>query len=115
MLAACYLRKSTDEGDKHADAKSVTRQLEHCRAFVANHQGTFLENHVYVDDGISGAEYERRPGLQRLLAALSPKPPFDTLVVSEVSRLAPDTISNLVLIKHLRDAGITTLSYLHGT
>ena len=37
---------------------------------------TVADAHVYVDDGISGAEFKRRPGFQRLMGALTPKPPF---------------------------------------
>jgi DNA invertase Pin-like site-specific DNA recombinase len=29
--------------------------------------------HVYVDDGISGAEFAKRPGLLRLINALTPQ------------------------------------------
>jgi len=36
------------------------------------------EEHVYVDDGISGAEYVQRPGLLRLLDHLRQ---FDVLVM----------------------------------
>jgi DNA invertase Pin-like site-specific DNA recombinase len=114
MIAGCYARKSTDEGDRSADAKSITRQTDHSRAFVARHSGTFLDDCIFSDDGISGAEYEKRPGLQALLAALAPKPKFDTLVVSEVSRLGRDTVMNLMVIKRLRDAGVTIYSYLDG-
>ena len=34
MIAAAYLRKSNDEGQKTEDVKSVTRQLERCREYA---------------------------------------------------------------------------------
>jgi DNA invertase Pin-like site-specific DNA recombinase len=114
MIAGAYLRKSTDEGDKAQDAKSNTRQLEHARQYGAK-QGWTLDDHfIYADDGVSGAEFERRPGLQKLLAALAPRPPFQVLIVSEVSRLGRDTVSTLLVIKRLRDAGVRIVSYLDG-
>ena len=45
---------------------------------------TVDDAHVYVDDGISEAEFATRRGLQRLLGARSAaKPPFRVLIVSE--------------------------------
>ena len=31
------------------------------------------EEHIYVDDGVSGAEFVKRPGLARLMSALIPR------------------------------------------
>ena len=42
---------------------------------------------IYVDDGISGAEFLKRPGFLRMMNALKPRPPFQVLVMSEESRL----------------------------
>src|SRR6185503_10623442 len=82
MIAAIYARRSTTQDDRVEEAKSVTRQVENARAFATAKGWTVAEEHIYVDDGISGAEFKRRPGFQRLLAAL-PRPPFGVLVVSE--------------------------------
>jgi DNA invertase Pin-like site-specific DNA recombinase len=57
MKAAIYARKSTDEGDTAAENKSVTRQVEHGRAFAQSKGWETDEEHVFVDDNISGAEY----------------------------------------------------------
>lgn len=92
----------------------ITRQREHGHQYAAKAGWTVEDRYIYSDDNISGAEYERRPGLQGLLAALSPKPPFQVLIVSEVSRLGRDTVMNLMIIKRLRDAGITIVSYMDG-
>ena len=40
---------------------------------------TVADDYVYVDDGISGAEFVKRPGFLRLMNALKPKPPFQVL------------------------------------
>jgi hypothetical protein len=40
---------------------------------------TVVEKHVYVDDGISGAEFIKRPAFLRMMNALKPRPPFEVL------------------------------------
>ncbi len=76
MVAAIYARKSTDQSGMTDEQKSVSRQLEHARAYAASKGWTVATAHVYVDDGISGAEFEHRPGFLRLMNALKPRPPF---------------------------------------
>ncbi|MCA1560551.1 MAG: recombinase family protein, partial [Acidobacteria bacterium] len=71
MIAAIYARKSTDQTSVSTDEKSVTRQIEHARAYAETQGWTVADEHVYVDDGISGAIFGAgRPGLLRLLNAL---------------------------------------------
>ena len=73
MIAAIYARKSTDQ-NLPDDEKSVTRQIEHATAYAARKGWTVDAAHVYVDDGISGAEFVKRPGFLRLMNALKPRP-----------------------------------------
>lgn len=88
MFAAIYARKSTDPNGVAEEAKSVTRQIEQAAAYAVRKGWTVAEDHIYVDDGISGAEFLKRPGLARLMNALKPKPRFQVLIMSEESRLA---------------------------
>jgi len=60
VTAAIYARKSTDQVVAH-EQKSVTRQVEMARAFAERRGWTVLDEHVYTDDGISGAEFEKAP------------------------------------------------------
>jgi DNA invertase Pin-like site-specific DNA recombinase len=61
MIAAIYARKSPEQPGVAEDSRSVARQVTQARA-VAAHQGwTVAEEHVYVDDGISGAEFGGGP------------------------------------------------------
>jgi len=48
VIAAIYGRKSTDQGDRDDEAKSVTRQVEHARAYAMAKGWTVAEEHVYV-------------------------------------------------------------------
>ena len=87
MIAAIYARKSTDQNGVGDEEKSVTRQIEHAKAYAAQKGWTVHDEYMYVDDGISGAEFVKRPGVLRLMNALKPKPPFQVLIMSEESRL----------------------------
>ena len=95
MFAAIYARKSTDQngvGDEH---KSVTRQVEHGKDYAAGQGWTVIDEHVYVDDGISGAEFANRPGFLRLMNALKPAPAFQILIMSEESRLGREMVKTM--------------------
>ena len=85
IAAAAYLRKSNEEGDKATEAKSVEVQRDLVTQFATARGWTIDPQHVYVDDGVTGATYER-PGLQALIAALAKKP-FTKLVIVEQSRI----------------------------
>ena len=87
MIAAIYARKSTDQSMVADEAKSITRQIEHARAYAARKGWSVNETYVFVDDGVSGAEFVNRPGFVRLMNALKPRPSFQVLVMSEESRL----------------------------
>jgi DNA invertase Pin-like site-specific DNA recombinase len=91
MIAAIYARKSTDQHLPDAE-KSVTRQVEHATAYAERKGWTVDPAHVYQDDGISGAEFVKRPGFLRLMNALKPKPGFQVLIMSEESRLGRENI-----------------------
>ena len=90
----------------------MTRQIEHARAYAATKGWTVAEPHVYVDDGISGAEFAKRPGLVRLINALTPRPPFQVLVMSEESRLGREQIETACLLKQLITAGVRVVYHL---
>lgn len=116
MIAAVYARKSTDQTGVSEDAKSVTRQVEHATAYAVKNGWHVADDHTYCDDGISGAEFgERRPGLDRLMGALKPRPPFEVLIVSEASRLGREQIEVSSLLKQLSVAGVVVHCYLDGT
>ena len=56
--------------------------------------------------GTGAAEFERRPGLQALLAMLKPKPPFQVLIVSEEKSIGREMFETNYIIKRLGQAGI---------
>ena len=112
MICAIYTRKSTEQNGVADEAKSVTRQVEHATAYAARKGWTVGEEHVYSDDGISGAEFVKRPGFIRLMNALAPRPPFQALVMSEESRLGREQIETAYALKQITDAGVRVFFYL---
>src|SRR2546427_9746825 len=112
MIAAVYARKSTEQNGVGDEEKSVTRQIEHARAYAARKGWTIAEEYVYADDGISGAEFVKRPGFLRLMNALKPRPRFQVLVMSEESRLGREQIEVAYALKQLAQAGVRVWLYL---
>jgi site-specific DNA recombinase len=111
MIAAIYARKSTEQSGVADEQKSVTRQIDHARAYAVRKGWTVAAEHVYVD-GISGAEFANRPGFVRLMNALKPRPPFQVLVMSEESRLGREAIETAYALKQLVRGGVRVFFYL---
>src|SRR5688572_12047837 len=76
MKAAIYARKSTAQHVAE-DAKSVAHQVARARQFSAQRGWTVVEEHVYVDDAASGAEFVDRDLMRLVIAAKSTPRPFD--------------------------------------
>ncbi len=104
--AGLYTRKSQEQFGVADDEKSVARQIEHGRAYAAKKGWTVLDDHIYVDDAITGAEFEKRAGLMRLLNVLKPKPPFRVLIMSEGARFGRESFETPYLLKKVLTAGV---------
>ena len=115
MNVAVYARKSHEQHGVPDEVRSVTRQVAQARAFAEARGWTVAPEHVYLDDGISGALFgAARPGLARLLNALRPRPPFQALIVMEEERVGREAIETSYTLKQLTDAGVRVFSYLTG-
>ena len=112
MIAAIYARKSTEQNGVADAEKSVTRQTEHASDYAVGKGWTVAEEHIYYDDGISGAEFANRPGFLRLMNALKPTPRFQVLIMSEESRLGREAIETAYALKQLITAGVRVFFYL---
>ena len=110
--AAVYSRKSTDQTGVADDQRSVVRQVEHAKDYAKRKGWHVDDQFVYVDDGISGAEFDARPGYMRMLNTLRPRAPFDVLIVSELSRLGREQFETNYMLKTLSQAGVAVWSYL---
>src|SRR5690349_15595869 len=108
MRCAIYARKSNvEDTDKSVEAKSVAIQVTDCRAYSARKGWTISDDHVYVDDAVSGVVFGgARPGLARLLNALTPRPPFQAVVMTEDSRLGREQVETIYTLKQITSAGV---------
>lgn len=62
MSAAIYIRWSTDD---QGTGTTLEEQREGCLMWASDRGQTVLPEHIFVDDGVSGAN-ESRPALNRL-------------------------------------------------
>src|SRR3989454_7455345 len=107
--AAIYARKSTDQTVADQE-KSVTRQVELAVACARTHGFEVPPERFYVDDAISGAEFDRRPGLMRLLNPLRPQAPFAGLFLADKDRLGREQFET----KQISLAGVRIFEYQNG-
>src|SRR5213080_3520073 len=100
MRAAVYGRVATT---RQAQAQTIEQQLDRLRAAVAGHGWELHEQHVYRDDGYSGASLGR-PGLDRLRdhAAVAE---LDLVLVTAPDRLARNYVHQVLLIDELAGHG----------
>src|SRR5215475_1651856 len=100
MRTAVYARVSTT---RQAQAQTIGQQLDRLRAAVAGRGWELGEQHVYRDDGYSGARLGR-PGLDRLRdhAALAD---LDLVLVATPDRLARNYVHQVLLIDELARRG----------
>lgn len=110
-IAAVYARKSTEHGVA-IEMTSTARQIEGARAYAATKGWTLPDEFVFEDPKMSGAEFEKRPGLQHLLAMLSPRAPFTKLIVSEQKSVGREMFETGYIIKRLDEAGVEVWGYL---
>jgi site-specific DNA recombinase len=96
MRVAVYARVSTT---RQAQAQTIEQQLDRLRAAVAEHGWRLDEQHVFRDDGYSGAGLSR-PGLDCLRdhAALAE---LDLVLVTAPDRLARNYVHQVLLIDEL--------------
>ncbi len=112
MIAAIYARKSNEQNGVNDEEKSIARQIEHAKAYAARKGWAVAEEHTYADDGVSGAEFVKRPGFLRMMNALKPRPPFQVLVMSEESRLGREAIQASYAFKQITDSGVRVFFYM---
>ena len=110
---AVYARKSNEDA-RHEDHKSTTRQTEQAARYVERHGGAVLADHVYVDEDISGAEFQDRPGLLRFLNVLENGRPFNALVMMDDDRLGRDQYRLNYLLQQIVDKGARIFCYIDG-
>src|SRR5947199_2354593 len=100
MRAAVYARVSTT---RQAQAQGIEQQRDRLRAAAAERGWELDDQHVYRDDGYSGARLGR-PGLDALRdrAALAE---LDVVLVTAPDRLARKYVHQVLLLEELAERG----------
>ena len=84
-LGAAYIRVSTEEQTE----LSPDSQLEEIYRYADREQIQILQNHIYIDAGISGKKAENRPEFMRMIAEAKSTPkPFSVILLWKYSRFA---------------------------
>ncbi len=110
LRCAAYARFSSDR----QSPSSITDQIRKCREF-AERQGWCLDDqHIYMDEAVSGAT-DDRAGLRQLLAAATARPrPFDVVLIDDTSRLSRQLIDALRITEELLFAEVRLVFVSQG-
>jgi site-specific DNA recombinase len=102
MRAALYVRVSTD---RQQQAQTIEQQVAQLQSYVAAHDGwTVAAEHVFRDDGRSGAKLDR-PGLDALRDHAA-RAAFDLVVICSPDRLARNFVHQMVVLEELERRGV---------
>jgi len=110
MRCGAYARFSSES--QHP--ASIDDQLLACQRYAAQQSWELLAEHRYIDEALSGMGVEHRPAYRRLLAALTSPPPFEVLLVDDLSRLSRDAAEILRLVRLLQSVGVKLISVADG-
>src|SRR5215208_3321937 len=92
MQVALYVRVSTD---RQQHAQTIEQQVAQLQSYVAAREGwTVAAEHIFRDDGHSGAKLDR-PGLDALRDHAA-RAAFDVVLVAAPDRLARNLVHQIV-------------------
>ena len=102
MRVALYVRVSTD---RQQQAQTIEQQVAQLHSYVAAQAGwTVAAEHVFRDDGRSGARLDR-PGLDALRDQAA-RAAFDLVVICSPDRLARNFVHQMVVLEELERRGV---------
>jgi site-specific DNA recombinase len=100
MQVAAYARVSTQ---RQVQARTTDQQVERLRAHAAAEGWTLAPEHIFRDDGYSGASL-RRPGLDRL-RDVAAGARLDRILITAPDRLARNYVHQVLLVEELQKHG----------
>jgi site-specific DNA recombinase len=100
MRIAIYVRVSTQ---RQAQTQTIDQQLDRLRRAAADRQWPLTEDHIFRDDGYSGASL-RRPGLDKL-CDLAARAKVDRILITDPDRLARNYVHQVLLLEELQRHG----------
>jgi site-specific DNA recombinase len=102
MQVALYVRVSTD---RQQHAQTIEQQVTQLQTYVAAREGwTVREEHIFRDDGHSGAKLDR-PGLDALRDHAA-RATFDVVLLTAPDRLARNFVHQMVVLEELGRRGV---------
>ena len=106
--AAAYIRVSTDEQTEF----SPDSQLGAIRRYAAEHGFLLPDGLIFMDEGISGRNADKRPAFQEMIRTAKLKPrQFDVILLWKFSRFARNRQDSIVYKSMLRkQCGIDVIS-----
>ena len=109
--AGIYSRVSIEEMGKEGEySNSIHSQLQMAEDYIAE-QGNITKAKIYVDDGVSGSNFDR-PEFRRMLADIE-LGVIDMVIVKDVSRLGREHIdTNYYLGKYFPERQVRVVSIL---
>ena len=101
MRVAMYVRVSTTG---QVEAQTIEQQIDRLKAHIESEGWLLSKEHIYRDDGYSGAKLNR-PGLDSLRdrAALAE---FDVVLVTAPDRLSRNYVHQMLLLEELTEHGV---------
>jgi site-specific DNA recombinase len=99
-VIAIYVRVSTQ---RQAQSQSIEQQLERLYAYVRAQNWDLTPEHIFRDDGYSGAILQR-PGLDQLRDAVA-SARLDRIVMTAPDRLARNYVHQVLLVEELQRHG----------
>jgi len=108
MKAAIYARYSSENQSE----KSIDDQIRVCKKYCAEHELTVCDEHIYVDEALSGSLLNR-PGLQALDKAAENKE-FEAVLVDDLSRLSRSNHQMLTLVLKFNYLQVKIISVADG-
>src|SRR2546421_7509361 len=100
MKVAMYVRVSTS---RQTLTQTIEQQIRLLSEHSQTHGWPWCEEHLFRDDGYSGASL-RRPGLDRLRDQIR-SGAFDRVVMTEPSRLARNYVHQMLLVEEFEQGG----------
>jgi site-specific DNA recombinase len=102
LTLAAYVRFSTQ---RQVQSQSTDQQIDRLRAYALTQGADLAPEHIFRDEGYSGASLQR-PGLDALRdAAASVR--FDRLLITTPDRLARNYVHQVLLAEELQKHGAT--------
>ena len=108
MKVAIYARYSSENQSE----KSIDDQVRVCKNYIQAHEMIIDDNHIYVDEAMSGSIINR-PGLQALEKAAENKE-FEAVVVDDLSRLSRSNHQMLTLVLKFNYLQVKIISVSDG-